>query len=168
MSGIWSRSTFSPCPPLSCGCCLSWSSSLTIGVGSLHFNVTEHPTAAWTAQQIVDTFADDTAPAYLLRDRDAIYGDAFRQRVNGMRIGEVLTAARSPWWNPFAERLIGSICGECLNHVLVLSECHLRDILTGYVEYYHRTTCLPRMRRSEAGRAPELAKSCQSASRGLH
>ena len=62
----------------------------------LHFNVTEHPTAAWTAQQIVDTFPDDTAPAYLLRDRDAIYGDAFRHRVKGMQIHEVLTAARSP------------------------------------------------------------------------
>ena len=82
----------------------------------LHFNVTAHPTAAWTAQQIVDTFPDDTAPAYLLRDRDAIYGDAFRQRVKGMRIQEVLTAAQSPWQNPFAERLIGSIRGECLNH----------------------------------------------------
>ncbi len=75
----------------------------------LHFNVTEHPTAAWTAQQIVDSFPDDTAPAYLLRDRDAIYGEAFRQRVKGMQIREVLTAARSPWQNPFAERLIGSI-----------------------------------------------------------
>jgi putative transposase len=57
----------------------------------LHFNVTAHPTAAWTAQQIVDTFPDDTAPAYLLRDRDAIYGDAFRQRVKGMQIEEILT-----------------------------------------------------------------------------
>jgi putative transposase len=105
----------------------------------LHFNVTAHPTAAWTAQQIVDTFPDDTAPAYLLRDRDAIYGDSFRQGVRGMQIREVLTAPRSPRQNPFAERLIGSIRGECLNHVLVLSERHLRNILTGYFKYYHRT-----------------------------
>ena len=105
----------------------------------LHFNVTEHPTAAWTAQQIVDTFPDDTAPAYLLRDRDAIYGDSFRQRVKGMQIQEVLTAARSPWQNPFAERLIGSIRRECLDHVLVLSERHLRHVLTRYFAYYHRT-----------------------------
>jgi putative transposase len=105
----------------------------------LHFNLTAHPTAAWTAQQIVDTFPDDTAPVYLLRDRDAIYGDSFRQRVRGMQIQEVLTAPRSPWQNPFAERLIGSIRGECLNHVLVLSERHLRTILTGYFKYYHRT-----------------------------
>jgi putative transposase len=61
----------------------------------------------------VDSFPDDTAPGYLLRDRDAIYGDSFRQRVRGMQIQEVLTAPRSPWQNPFAERLIGSIRGEC-------------------------------------------------------
>jgi hypothetical protein len=71
-------------------------------------------------QQIVDTFRDDTAPSYLLRDRDAIYGEAFRQRVKGMQIREVLTAARSPWQNPF-ERLIGSIRRDCLDHVIVLS-----------------------------------------------
>jgi transposase InsO family protein len=103
----------------------------------LQFNVTEHPTAAWAAQQIVDSFPDDTAPAYLLRDRDAIYGDSFRQRVKGMQIQEVLTAARSPWQNPFAERLIGSIRRECLDHVLILNERHLRRILTRYVTYYH-------------------------------
>ncbi len=105
----------------------------------LHFNVTQHPTAAWTAQQIVDTFPDDTAPAYLLRDRDAIYGDSFRQRVKGMQIHEVLTAARSPWQNPFAERLIGSIRRECPDHVLVLSERHLCHLLTRYFAYYHQT-----------------------------
>jgi transposase InsO family protein len=105
----------------------------------LHFNVTEHPTAAWTAHQIVDTFPDDTAPAYLLRDRDAIYGDAFRQRVKGMQIREVLTAARSPWQNPFSERLIGSIRRECLDHVLILSERHLRNLLARYFGYYHNT-----------------------------
>ena len=96
----------------------------------LHFNVTEHPSAAWTAQQIVEAFPDDTAPAYLLRDRDTIYGHAFRQRVKGMQIREVLTAPSSPWQNPFAERLIGSVRRECLDHVLVLSERHLRRVLT--------------------------------------
>src|SRR5467141_2562604 len=90
----------------------------------LHFNVTEHPTAAWTAQQIVDAFPDDSAPSYLLRDRDAVYGHVFRQRVKGMGVGEVLTAPHSPWQNPFAERLIGSIRRECLDHVLVLGERH--------------------------------------------
>ena len=104
----------------------------------LHFNVTEHPTAAWTAQQIVDTFPDDSAPSYVLRDRDQVYGHAFRQRVKGMRILEVLTAAHSPWQNPFVERLIGSVRRECLDHVLVLNEQHLRRILTRYFAYYHR------------------------------
>ena len=105
----------------------------------LHFNVTEHPTADWTAQQIVDTFPDDTAPAYLLRDRDRIYGDSFRRRVKGMQIHEVLTAPRRPWQNPFVERLSGSIRRACLDHVLVLSESHLRRILIGYFVYYHHT-----------------------------
>src|SRR5713226_4167725 len=105
----------------------------------LHFNVTEHPTAAWTAQQIVDIFPDDSAPSYLLRDRDKVYGDSFRRRVKGMRIREVLTAAQRPWQNPFVERLIGSVRRECLDHVLVLSERHLRRVLTRYFAYYHRT-----------------------------
>src|SRR5438093_2167789 len=90
----------------------------------VHFNVTEHPTAHWTAQQIVDAFPDDSAPSYLLRDRDQVYGQQFRQRLKGMRIEEVLTAPHSPWQNPFAERLIGSIRRECLDHVLVLGESH--------------------------------------------
>jgi transposase InsO family protein len=104
----------------------------------IHFNVTEHPTATWTAQQIVDAFPDESAPAYLLRDRDHVYGLQFRHRVKGMGIEEVLTAPHSPWQNPFAERLIGSIRRECLNHVLVLGECHLRRILTRYLAYYHQ------------------------------
>src|SRR5213594_3566988 len=104
----------------------------------LHFNVTEHPTAAWTAQQIVDAFPDDSTPSYLLRDRDKIYGNSFRQRVQGLGVGEVLTAPHSPWQNPFAERLIGSIRRECLNHVLVLGERHLRRTLARYFAYYHR------------------------------
>jgi transposase InsO family protein len=93
----------------------------------VHFNVTEHPTAAWTAQQVVEAFPDDTARRWLLRDRDAIYGEAFGQRVAGMGIGEVLSAPSSPWQNPYAERLIGSIRRDCLNHVVVLGEQHLRE-----------------------------------------
>ena len=104
----------------------------------VHFNVTEHPTAAWTARQLVEAFPDDTTPAYVLRDRDTVYGEAFRQCMKGMGITEVLTAPQSPWENPFAERLIGSIRRECLDHVLVLSERHLRRILTRYFAYYHR------------------------------
>jgi putative transposase len=104
----------------------------------IHFNVTEHPTAHWTAQQIVDAFPDNSAPAYLLRDRDQVYGQHFRRRVKGMRIKEVLTAPHSPWQNPFAERLIGSIRRECLDHVVVLGERHLRRVLTAYFAYSHR------------------------------
>src|SRR5262249_2556943 len=74
----------------------------------LHFNVTEHPTAEWTAQQIIEAFPNNSVPKYLIRDRDGVYGNYFRNRVNGMGIEEVLTAARSPWQNPFAERLIGT------------------------------------------------------------
>jgi putative transposase len=104
----------------------------------VHFNVTEHPTARWTAQQIVNAFPDDSAPSYLLHDRDQVYGEEFRRRVKGLRIEEVLTAPHSPWQNPFAERLIGSIRRECLNHVLVLSERHLRRVLVRYFAYYHQ------------------------------
>src|SRR5258708_39339501 len=84
---------------------------------------------------MVDAFPDDSAPAYLLRDRDQVYGEQFRHRVKGMRIEEVLTAPHSPWQNPFAERLIGSVRREGLNHVLVLGESHLRRILARYLPY---------------------------------
>ena len=104
----------------------------------LHFNVTEHPTAEWTAQQIVEACPWDDAPRHLLRDRDGIYGAEFRKRVHGLGIQEVLTAARSPWQNPYVERVIGSIRRECLDHVVVLSERHLRRLLSDYFDYYHR------------------------------
>jgi transposase InsO family protein len=104
----------------------------------LHFNVTEHPTAQWTAQQFVEAFPWDTAPKYLLRDRDAIYGDWFQQRVTSMGIHQVLAAPRSPWQNAYTERVIGGIRRECLDHVIVLSEAHLRRMLASYFHYYHR------------------------------
>jgi len=104
----------------------------------VHFHVTEHPTAQWTAQQMVAAFPWDEAPRYLLRDRDTIYGAHFRQRVRNMGIEEVVIAPNSPWQNPYVERLIGSIRRECLDHVIVLHEQHLRRILTGYFQYYHR------------------------------
>jgi putative transposase len=86
----------------------------------LHFNVTEHPTAAWTAQQILEAFSEDRAPRYLIRDRDQVYGEFFRNRLRDLGTTEVLTAPQSPWQNPFAERLVGSIRRECLDHVIVL------------------------------------------------
>ncbi len=104
----------------------------------VQFNVTEHPTAHWTAQQIVDAFPNDSAPSYLLRDRDQVYGEQFRRRMKGLDIEEVLTTPQSPWQNPFVERLIGSVRRECLDHMVVLGERHLRRILTAYFAYYHR------------------------------
>ncbi len=104
----------------------------------IHFNVTKHPTAKWTAQQIVEAFPWDTAPRYLLRDRDRIYGQVFQDRVENMGIEEVKIAPRSPWPSPYVERLIGSIRRECLDHVIVLNERHLKRTLTDYFSYYHR------------------------------
>jgi putative transposase len=103
----------------------------------VHFNITEYPTAQWTAQQVVDAFPWDEAPRDLLRDRDRLYGAYFQQRVRHMGIEEVLIAPKSPWQNPYVERLIGSIRRECLDHVLVLHERHLRRLLTEYFGYYH-------------------------------
>jgi hypothetical protein len=103
----------------------------------VHFNVTAHPTAEWTTQQVVDAFPWDEAPRYLLRDRDRVYGASFRRRVRNMCIEEVLIAPWSPWQNPYVERLIGSIRRECLDHVIVLHERHLRRLLTGHFQYYH-------------------------------
>ena len=103
----------------------------------LHVNVTTQPTAAWTARQLLEACGTDEGPRYLLRDRDAIYGKAFRRQVTALGIKEVTTAPRSPWQNPYAERLIGSIRRECLDHMIITSERHLKRILSSYVDYYH-------------------------------
>jgi putative transposase len=105
----------------------------------VHFNVTDHPTAAWAAHQLVESFPEETAPKYLLRDRDAIYGDAFVRRVKSLGMSEILIAPRAPWQNPFAERVIGSIRRECLDHVIVINERHLRRLLRTYFAYYNAT-----------------------------
>jgi len=86
--------------------------------------------AEWTSQQVVEAFPWDSAPEYLLRDRDSIYGAFFRQRVANMGIREVITARQSPWQNPFVERLIGSIRRECLDHVITLNETHHERLLS--------------------------------------
>jgi putative transposase len=103
----------------------------------VHFNVTDAPTAQWTGQQLVEAFPWERAPRYLLRDRDGVYGVEFSNRVRDMGIHEVKTAARSPWQNPYVERLIGTLRRECLDHVVVLNETHLRRLLSGYLIYYH-------------------------------
>ncbi len=103
----------------------------------VHFNVTAHPTAEWTAQQVVEAFPEGRAPRFLIRDRDSIYGAFLRERVKHMGIAEVVIAYRSPWQSPYVERLIGSIRRECLDHCIVLNERQLRRILTDYFDYYH-------------------------------
>jgi transposase InsO family protein len=105
----------------------------------LHFGVTEHPTAGWVGQQMVEAFAEREAPRYLIRDRDAAYGNEFRRRVQALGMTEVITAPRSSWQNAFAERLIGSIRRDCLDHVVVLNQRHLRKMLKSYLTYYHRS-----------------------------
>ena len=103
----------------------------------LHVNVTGYPTAAWTAQQIRNAFPWDTAPRFLLRDRDGTSGHNFRACLEAMEIDEVLTAPQSPWQNPYVERLIGSMRRECVDHVIVLNERSLHRILRSYIDYYH-------------------------------
>ena len=105
----------------------------------LHFNVTEHPTGAWTAQQIVEAFADREAAHYLIRDRDSRYSAEVRLRIQSLGMQEILTAPRSPWQNPYAERLIGSIRRECLNHYIILNARHLKRTLSLYFRYYHES-----------------------------
>jgi putative transposase len=103
----------------------------------VHLAITEHPTTMWTTQQIIEAFPDDSAPRWLLRDRDAIYSDVFRRRVASMGISEVISSPSSPWQNPYAERLIGSIRHECLDHMIVFNQTHLRHTLARYISYYH-------------------------------
>jgi putative transposase len=103
----------------------------------VHVNVTEYPTAEWTVQQVVDAFPWGEAPRYLLRNRDSIYSPSFKQRIRNMGIEEVVIAPRSPWQNPYVERVIGSIRRELLDQVIVLNERHLMRLLHAYVDYYH-------------------------------
>ena len=104
----------------------------------VHFNMTEHPTAEWTAQQLVEAFPWEPPPRYLMRDRDAIYGKYFRNRARSLGMKECPIAPRSPWQNPYAERVIGSIRRECLDHTVVLNERHLKQTLHSYFAYYHQ------------------------------
>ncbi len=100
-------------------------------------NVTTNPTAEWVARQITEAFPWDGVPGYMIRDRDQIYGAVVTRRLHAMGIRDKPTASASPWQNGFAERLIGSIRRECLDHVIVLGEAHLRRILKSYAHYYN-------------------------------
>ena len=105
----------------------------------VHFGVTAHPTAGWVAQQVTEAFLWDSAPRYVIRNRDSVYGDLVRARIKAMGLEEVVTAPRSPRQNPFVERMIGSIGWECLDHLIVIDERHRRCILASYFNHYHRS-----------------------------
>jgi putative transposase len=105
----------------------------------LHVGVSAHPTAEWTTQQLREAFPWETAPRYLLRDRDGIFGQTFGDQVRVMGMSEVLSTPDSPWQRAYIERVIGTIRRECLDHVIVLSERSLRYYLSRFVGYYHKS-----------------------------
>jgi transposase InsO family protein len=127
----------------------------------IHFNVTQYPTQAWLSRQLTEAFPWDTAPRYLLRDRDTSYGPAFRNRVQAMGIEEIVTAPRSPWQNPYVERFIGSIRRECLDHIIIFNERHLRGVLSSYfsISPQDQNTSLTRQGLSAA--SPHTAFLCR-------
>jgi putative transposase len=127
----------------------------------VHFHVTAHPSAEWVSGQIRQAFPFDTAPRFLLHDRDGCYGDAFRRAVASLGIEAVVTAPRSPWQSPYVARLIGSIRRECLDHVIVLNERHLIRILAPYFSSYH--LCRPHLSRDRNAPVP---RDLESAERG--
>ena len=137
MQTTWCRSTFSLCrPQLSEFCSSSSSFATTVAVSFISMSpnilLPSGRRSKWSM-----AFPWDTAPRYLVRDRDQTYGAYFDTRVDGLGMEQVLTAPRSPWQNPFVERMISSIRRECLDHVIVLDERHLKRILRKYVDYYH-------------------------------
>jgi putative transposase len=105
----------------------------------IHFNVTANPTAAWTGLQLTQAFPFDTAPRYLIRDRDGIYGQKVIDTIKNLGIKQVVISRQSPWQNGFCERVIGSIRRECLDHIIVLNDRHLRRVLKEYFAYYHES-----------------------------
>jgi Integrase core domain len=127
-----------------------------------YINVTANPTAEWVARQITEAFPWNEAPRYMIRDRDRIYGAVVTRRLRAMGIRDKPTVPASPWQNGFAERLIGSIRRECLDHVIVLGELHLRRILKSYAQYYNGTRAHPSLNKD----AP-ISSSAEEAGRIL-
>jgi putative transposase len=104
----------------------------------VHFNVTSAATAAWVAHQLRQAYPFETAPRYLIHDRDGIFGDTVHRCLASLNVKEVVTAPRSPWQNPYCERMVGTFRRDLLDHVIVLNEAHLRHLLSSYLTYYHQ------------------------------
>ena len=147
---------------------------LIMGHGRRHilwFGVTAHPTAEWIANQVTEACGWEQAPCYLIRDRDGAYGEVFIRRLRSIGIRDRPTSPLSPWQNAYAERLIGSIRRECLDHVVVLGERHLRHVLLSYMNYYNETrTHLSLNKDSPLSRTVERAGRilCRPILGGLH
>ncbi len=105
----------------------------------LWIGVTTNPTAEWNSNQVTEAFPWDTAPTFFIRDNDGAYGEVFTRRLRAMGIRDRLISPRSPWQNGYVERVIGSIRRECLDHVIIWSEVHLRRVLREYTLYYNAT-----------------------------
>src|SRR6478736_6412443 len=137
----------------------------------LWFGGTAHPTAEWIANQLKKACGWEQAPRYLIRDRDGAYGEIFIRRVRSIGIRDRPTSPRSPWQNVYAERLIGSIRRECLDHVAVFGEWHLRHVLLSYISYYNSTrTHLSLNKDAPMSRSAETAGRilCRPILGGLH
>ncbi|MCU7496002.1 MAG: transposase family protein [Ignavibacteria bacterium] len=137
----------------------------------IHVNVTKNPTAEWTLQQIRNLLFNYDTPKYLIRDRDSKYGNLFTEGINHIGIKQVLTSYRSPWQNGYVERVIGSIKRECLDHVIIMNEDHLRSILNDYISYYNKSrTHLGINKDSPDGREVQIAGKIEKipAVNGLH
>lgn len=103
----------------------------------VHFHVTRHPTADWTALQLTQAFPFETAPKYLIRDRDGIYGEKVLNAIQNLGMQDKPTSPRSPWQNGYCERMVGTLKRECLNHMIIFNERHARRIIGEFLQYYH-------------------------------
>jgi transposase InsO family protein len=145
-----------------------------LAVGRRHtlwVGITKNPTAEWLARQITEAFPWDSAPQYLIRDNDGAYGEFFRRRLRSMGIGDRPISPRSPWQNGYAERVIGSIRRECLDHTLIWNAAHLRQILNRYANYYNATRTHLGLRKDAPSHRPierHETIAARNVLRGLH
>jgi transposase InsO family protein len=125
----------------------------------LHVNITAHPTSSWTIQQLREAFPSDTSARFLIHDNDSIFSDQVTKAIDGLGMEPKRTAYRSPWQNGTAERWIGTVRRELLDHVIVIDERHLRRLLREYIEYYNGEPIHTRLRDSPCGRPIEYRPS---------